>query len=278
MGGSDSETTIIRYADYLETHHKSFLDRVASYASVYEGYAHSPYLNYTDVEIEDAFFGAGYTLSSFPSLYDMYGKFMAGLDIEVLFNQAFEDTVDGPKVAAVISSHAERLEDDITENVLPRFNAGMRDMNSVMSSTYVLGKTKMEVERTREISKYTADLQARLIPVATERWGRHLEWNKTVIGMYMEVLKMYIVAKLDVDGQNYDMAVKHRLWPFTVLTYYAAAVGALTNAQDIKNPTTSKSSRVLGGAAGGAAMGASIGGPVGAGIGAGVGALVGFLS
>ena len=54
------------------------------------GFTHdSPYLDYEGIAIEAAFFSAGYTIASFPSLYDMYGKFMAGLDVDTLFSQIF---------------------------------------------------------------------------------------------------------------------------------------------------------------------------------------------
>jgi hypothetical protein len=88
-----------------------------------------------------------------------------------------------------------------------------------------------------------------------------LNWNKLVIGTYSEIMKLYFSAKTDVDEVNYAMAAKHRLWPFTVLDFERAALGALQGATNAKTDVAGAStmSRVLSGALTGAAMGAMIG-------------------
>jgi hypothetical protein len=295
MGGDkDTQTQIIRYAPYLEQHHQEILDIVRSNRTRLlvnsTGFGppdSSPYKDYVDFSIEDAFFGAGYALGSFPSLYDMYGKFMAGLDIEVLFDQTFEDTINGTVVDNAISAEADRLEDDLVQNAIPRLETGLRDINSVMSSSFVVGRAMMETARTKAISRFSAELKARLIPVAADRWARHLEWNRSVVEMYAQVLKFYFLSKIDVDNHNFEIAAKNALWPFTILQYEISALGVLNGAKDITSDVAgaSKASKILGGAMMGASAGAmtgaaigSGGGPIGAAIGAGVGALVGWLS
>jgi hypothetical protein len=80
-GGGDTETTV-RYAGYIEDKHKDFLNVVAAQrANIIDD---SPYAGFVDIDIDPAFFGTGYLISSFPSLYDMFGKFMAGLDIDTI--------------------------------------------------------------------------------------------------------------------------------------------------------------------------------------------------
>ena len=119
MGGGKSEDQKIevRYAPYIESNHETFLDTVASYRASTTG--DSPFDGYTDIVIEAAFFGTGYTIASFPSLYDMYGKFMAGLDICDLYTDAFEDIISTSEVNDLVSAEADMLDDDIDENVLP---------------------------------------------------------------------------------------------------------------------------------------------------------------
>jgi hypothetical protein len=226
-------------------------------------------------------------LSSYPSLYDMYGKFMAGLDIEVLFDQVLEDTVNGRVVSDLISAEASILEDDIIENAAPRFEAGLRDMNSVMSSSFVIGRAMMEVGRTKSISRFSADVRGRLLPLATERWKSHLSWNKETIEMYAQILKFYFMAKSEMDIHNLQMHTKNALWPFTVLHFSVEAIGALQAARDVKTDIAgaSTAAKALGGAMMGAAAGAQIGasfgaagGPWGAAIGGVVGLASGLIS
>ncbi len=263
-GGSQPADTsqTIRYAPYIETRHSNFLETV--YNTRVSIIGSSPFSEYTDIIIDDAFFGAGYTIASFPSLYDMYGKFMAGLDIEALWAQIYEDTLESPAINTLVSAESDLLEDEIEENSLPRLQVGMRDINSVMSSSYLVGKSILSDTKTKLVSKFSADLKYQLIPIAQRRWEAHLDWNKTVVSIYAEIMKLYFSAKIDVDEVNYSMAAKNLLWPFTVLDFERAALGALQGATNSKSDVAgaSTASRVIGGALTGAAMGAMVGGQI----------------
>jgi hypothetical protein len=282
-GGGDSETTI-RYAPYIEDKHSAFLNEVQ--AQRIAAIPNNPFTGHADINYVDGFFGVGYVISDFPSLYDMYGKFMAGLDIDALFTQILNDSVNNPVIGTLVGQHAIDLEDDIIENADPRFAAGMRDINAVVSSSFVIGRAMMEVGRTKAISKYDAGLRYAMLPVAFERWSRHLEWNKSVVLVYAEVMKLYFATCMDIDGKNYELAAKEALWPFTVLDYERAALGTLQGATNSESDVAgaSKAQKVIGGAltgaAGGAMAGAAMGaggGPWGAVIGGVLGAASGLL-
>ena len=255
-----TNTQYIRYAPYIEDRHSVFLGSVASNRATAIA-AGSPFADYTDIEVDDAFFGAGYLISSFPSLYDMYGKFMAGLDIDALYDQMFEATVNSPEVENLVSAEAALMEDDIDTNAVPRLQTGMRDIGSIMSSTFVVGKALLEDSRVKLTEKFRAQLKYNLIPVAQARWTTHLAWNQGVVGVYAEIMKFYFSAKTDVDEINYAMAAKDVLWPFTVLDFERAALGALQGATNSKENVAgaSTTARVISGALSGAAMGAMVG-------------------
>jgi len=278
MGGDGGDSrTEIRYAPYVEQHHQAFLEIMA--VKKWLAIDASPFAGYTDLEIDDAFFGAGYLITSFPALYDMYGKFMAGLDIEVLYGQIFEDTVNAAAINNLVSAEAVLLDDDIEANSIPRFQVGMRDINSVVSSSYVVGRAMIEDARVKSISKFSAGLKYQMIPVASDRWKGHLEWNKAVVMSYAEIMKLYYSAKMDIDDKNYSMAAKNLLWPFTVLEYERAALGALqgatTTETDVKG--ASRGAKAISGALSGAAMGA-MAFPANPAIGAGIGGVVGLAA
>lgn len=266
--GDKMETTT-RFADYIENHHATFLDIIAEKAHTIMDL--SPFSNFTDIEVEAGFFGSGYVLSSFPSLYDMYGKFMAGLDVEYLFNQAFEGTTDGAIVHELISEQASELSYDLENDIIPRYEVGMRDINAVMSGTFVIGKAMLETKRMKELSKFSAELRYKMIPVSVERWKTHLDWNKQVTTTYIDILKLYIDTTLATDSHNYEMHAKDSLWPFTVLDYERVALGCLTGAtkqtSDVAGASSTKAGRAIGGAMTGAAAGARVGGLPGAAIG-----------
>jgi hypothetical protein len=266
------------FPKYLEKRHEDFIYRVKADVEIIKHL--SPYSEYTDIDIDTAFFGAGYVLSSFPSLYDMYGKFMAGLDIEYLFNQAFKDTTDGAIVHNLISEQASELSDDLENDTIPRYEVGMRDINAVMSGTFVVGKAMLETKRIKELSRFSAELRYKMIPVAVERWKTHLNWNQKVVTTYAEIMKFYFMAVLDVDGYNYEMHTKDVLWPFTVYDFERLALSAVGSgggggASGIAG--ASRGAKVIGGAMSGAASGAMVGGPWGAAVGGVLGLAAGFM-
>lgn len=291
MGGSSgghkhtlqTNTQTVRYAGYIEGAHSNFLNAVAGYRTDLTD--ESPFGGYESIDINDAFFGAGYLISSFPALYDMYGKFMAGLDVDSLYNQLFEDTINSSEVSNLITAEASLLEDEIDSTVIPRMQTGMRDINSVISSSFVVGKTLIEDSRVKALAKFSAELKYKLIPVVLDRWKTHLEWNKTVTTIYAEIMKLYFSAKMDIDEANYGFAAKHSLWPFTVLDFERAALGAIGGAMSSTGSSSggvagaSQTQKAIGGAMSGAATGAMIGSysanPYGVAIGAVVGAVVG---
>jgi len=69
-GGGGDQKTEVRYADYVEKAHKDFLNVMKSKRNAVID--DSPYTGFTDISYEVGFFGAGYTIASFPSLYDMH--------------------------------------------------------------------------------------------------------------------------------------------------------------------------------------------------------------
>lgn len=283
-GGGDTETTI-RYADYVEAHHSTFLDNIQ--ANVTIALANNPFTGYVNVDYLTGFFGVGYTLSSFPSLYDMYGKFMAGLDVDSLYTQILADSINSPVINNLVSEHAIELEDDIIQNAYPRFVTGLRDINSVVSSSFIVGKAMIETARVKAISKYDAGLRYAMLPIASQRWSDHLKWNKDVVSIYAELMKFYFSSAMDLDDKNYSFATKEALWPFTVLEYQRAALGALQGATNSKSDVAGASTtqKVIGGALSGAAAGAMVGAAYGSAvpgygtlIGAGIGAVIGGAS
>ena len=256
-------TTTVRYAPYIETKHQSFLNAVAGYRATAIG--NSPFDNFDNYVVENAFFGTGNVIDNFPSLYDMYGKFMGGLDVEALYSQMYEDTVNSPAVDDVISYTNTLAQTDINDNSLPRFNKGKLNINSAMTESFAVGKSIINDIKDRAITKFKTQLKYSLIPAANVRWLTHLGWNKGVIDYYSEIMKFYYTSKIDTTEKNYAMATSNKLWPFTILDFERAALGALQGAKSssgsetIKGAGTSQGTNALGGALSGAAMGAMLG-------------------
>jgi len=285
-GGFSYSVNEVRFPDYVESAFKDLAYKTKT--NVTQAINASPYWDYPPIDVDLGFFGTGYALGSFPSLYDMYGKFMAGLDVGALFKETFADTLDSPEVNNIIKVQSTAMDDEIEKTTLPRFKLGMRDMNAVMSSTYIVGKALIEDTKVKALTAFSADLKGRLITVANQRWSTLLNWNKAVIEDYTNILQLYLQIKVDVDNNNYTMKTKDVLWPFTVLDFERAAVGVLAGAAGsagVKGGEgggsgLSTGAKVMSGAATGAAIGAMVPGasPITALVGAGIGGIMGALA
>lgn len=276
-GGGDSGTNVTRYAPYIEAKHETFLTNSESFGITAR--ANNPYTDYVGLDFDDAFYGAGYIMSSFPSLYDMFGKFMAGLDIEVLWDQVLYDVQNSDTIQASVIAHRTILNEDLEQNILPRFKEGMRDINAVMSSSFVNGKAILEKGISNKLAEFDANLRYKLLPVAAEVFSKHLAWNSGMISQYLEVMKLAILTKFDTDNTNYNYALKDIMFPFTTLEQERANLGALQGAVSgsAGGGEASTGQKVLGGVMGGASLGASVGGLPGAAIGGVLGGIAGLF-
>ena len=288
-GGSSSGGTsvnYVRYAPYLEAAHQSFLSRLDS--AVTTALADNPFTETEFLDfLDDSFFTSSFVLTDFPSMFDMYGKFLAGLDVETLFDEMLAHDVEAVAIDNRVGTHADYLDDEIEQVSWPRIATGLRDMNAVMSSTFINSKMLLEAQKVKAVSNYDAELRSKMLVLTTQRWQTHLEWNRGVVGMYAEIFKLYYALKEDADSINDERKAKYVLWPFTVLEYNRLGIGVLNGAQNTQSTVAgaSKTQKAIGGALGGAATGAMIGaqygssgGPWGAAIGAVVGAGASLLT
>ena len=274
-GGGGVKTT--RYAPYIEAKHDAMLNVTASYSTT--ALLASPYSNYTDVEVDDALFGLGYLITSYPSLYDMFGKFMAGFDVETLWSSLFPTQMNKTELQDTIDAQMQLFDDALKVNEVPNLSTIARDTNSVQSSTFIIGKANIESYRTKTFCEVSADIKFAILTLINQKWTEYLNWSKEVIAYYAFNLKFYFLAQSGIDNVNTTFDVRDKLWPFTVLDFERAALGALQGATYQKTMTPrersliSKALLVMSYVV----TGVYIGGPVGAIIGFVIGLAMIFL-
>ena len=261
-GSSSGGTYTMRYAGYIEARHKVFLTDTYAYRK--SVIAANPYDEFTDVPVDAGFFGTGYLLASFPAMFDVYGKFVAGLDIDALWEEILESTTESPAANALVTAESALLDEELEEAVLPKYMTGMRDMNATMSSTFINGKALLYNSKQRQVAKFSAELKWKLVGVAQDRYKAHLAWNQSVASSYADLFKTYFGVKDGITRLNYDIKSKDSLWPFTVMDYERANLGALQGAMKQSTDSGSSGGSFLGGALSGAAAGGMIAGPWGA--------------
>ena len=291
-GGSSGDTeTTIRYAPYLEEVHKALIDHGGhdepniSFIDAFNATIDTtpwpaivdpitgqnrvnPYGSYDPVIVDEGFFGVRtddptllYEIKNFPSLWDMFGKFMGGLDVHDLWAQVYEDVVQGPEIENVITAHSALIQADIDTTVKPKFLAGMRDINSVHSTAFLIGLAIIQDEHVRQLNKFSSAIRLHSINVSVDLWKSHLDWDKAVTSTFNDLFKSYYAVRMDVDRANLEYLAKDEMWNINLFENARGLLGALgggtaTSGQNEPSQLAKSLSGVLGGASAGSAFGA----------------------
>lgn len=253
MGGSKSGgDSKIRYAPFLEDAAEALIAKGNTEVDAILN--DSPYGDFTVTDPNDAFFGTGYAISDFPSVFDMYGKFMAGLDIETLHDQEMTSTTYSAPISESIDAEADIIDADLNANAYPRFEAGMTTINAAMSTGFMMGRAYIEDGKTRALAKYAADLRIHAMSLGHQRWMKHLEWNAQVIAHYLSIIHTYFGEQTQYISTKSQIDTADKLWNFTVLDHQRAIVGVLNGAAHSVVKKDSGFSRVMSGVLGVASL------------------------
>lgn len=207
----------------------------------------------------------------------------AGTGLNTLIN----NVLDEGRIDDAVTEFSEDLGNRLTVEVLPRFEAGMRDINGVLSSAFVIGRAVIEDGQTRQVAKYSADLHLKAFSDdAIKIIQMKLDFQRVVSSLIIEANRLKIVAKKEEADGNLKIDESDALWDLEVFKYggnlLASISGATISTQKHQGSSTAQS--VIGGGLSGAAAGALIGmetgwwgGPAGAIGGAILGAGMGLL-
>jgi len=305
--GGDSSGTV-RYAPYLEAAHGRLLDHEGSdepiisfidafNASIcqHPGFTdeenkdliQSPFSTYESIDVKEGFFGMRvddpsitYKPKNYPGLWDIFGKLMAGADVHDLWAKVYNDVVQGPEIENVVNAQSEMLQDDIDIKIMPKFLGGMRDINSVQATTFIIGKAIIQTSHVKALNDFSTKLRFQAISISNEQWANHLKWNESVVKTMSEMLKLYYSAELDINKANLEYQAKDIMWDINLFENARGIIGAMGgNAATSGANEPSQAQSALGGAISGAVAGYKVSGenPVGALIGGVLGAASSFL-
>ena len=188
------------------------------------------------------------------------------------------------KTAAAVAAYSAMLDDDLVNNTLPRFRGGMRDINAVQSTAFVVGEALLEAFKGREVAKYAAEYQSDLDKQKTElvinTAGKLLEPQMAIFEMRkelaktgVEVSRIALVALKEQRDTQLEIDEAEHKWDSEKWSAYGSYIGGMsggTASGNKRTPSTAQSA--IGGALSGAAAGGSMGGWWGAAGGAILGA------
>ena len=107
------------------------------------------------------------------------------------------DGISEAEIVADVDAFADQLDDEITTKVLPRFEAGMLNINAVASSAYAIGKSTIEGFRNREVAKHASTLR-----LAAEYKNADMELEN--VKLHLDVRRANVTKTLEVERANLD--------------------------------------------------------------------------
>lgn len=276
-GGGGSSSGKVDYPEYMKTLHGHMMNHDGAdtltkslYDLINASVGNSPYLGVDafnpdtmlsemDTQVDDLVL-LNSTIKGAAPVADLVSRLFSVTEMENL-----ED------------AYSDMLDDEIETKVLPKFKAGMRDINAVQSSAFVIGEAVIYAARNKDYANYATQLRLRRSDDIVLKL-LELEANVTreTAHMVADTKRIGIVAKKEESEVNARYDEADALWDIELYQHGSnmlAAIGggtSTTASASKSNPISSAIGGGLSGAAAGAMIGAQTGmvsGPVGAAIG-----------
>ena len=262
-GGSSGK---VHFPSHMKVAHANWLDDTGTDNMTYSVVAlmniamsgNSPYSGYVPKDPDDAFFASGNSLSNYTSAYEQLKKFYTW-NLDDAYDSYFAD--DEAKTTAAITAHSDLLEDEIDSKQLPAFKAGMANINSVMSSAYVIGEAMIRDSKVKKVAEADANMRLKRLndgaDLALRRVGTYAEWRKAITTMTSDVARTYLVATRERDDDYLEGLHKDATWDLEMYQYGTQVMASISGSASKAGPRTSKTASAIGGAMSGAAVGAN---------------------
>ena len=295
-GGSSGE---VSYPEYMMTMHHHWLNTVDAILQTEI---------YRNPHSAGNVFDPSVLLSQMSTNSNKLDLPISSLDINYKYDNIVDLTVDvwndmlnsSAKIDAAIDAFTAKFDEDIDAFVIPKFEAGMRDINAVQSSGFAVGKALIYASRDNSIAAFSSDARLRAHFEGTQTGianihkayslelqaaGLKFEYVKALSHTLVDTGRIAIVAQKEfADGKitERDDASRFQLELMTYGGNMLASIGSASVQTGVKrDKVASAIGGGLSGAAAGAMVGAEMGtagGPWGAAIGGVIGAAAGLLS
>jgi len=274
-GGGGSSSGTVDYPAYMETIHEAWLGAAGDVSidltsAIATAHSNSPFTGLAAYDPE-------LVLSS---MVETFEALSAGDDwdtvIAAVLSYIDDSIISDTYIDAEVDAQSDYLDDEYTNNILPEFESGMRDIGAVMTSSFVLGKAFIVATKARDVAKYRselslamnrirADLVARLTESKVKDILGRMSWDKEVATLNVELGRIQIVAYQEETNQNAALDERDARWDLEVFAYGANMMASISGGTtDIVPSQPTQVQSAIGGALSGAATGAMVGGVPGA--------------
>jgi len=260
--GGGGGAGVVDYPGYMKDFHGDLLnhtgaDSITSSLTDVMNVAigNSPFTSMTAYNPDDPIAEFIASVGDLETLVDLLSS---GTGLDTLISNVLDQT----RIDASVLAYANDLADRLTSEVLPRFEAGMRDINAVVSSAFIIGKSIIESSQTRQVAKYSADLNMKVFSDdALQVIALKLEYQKQLTHITVEANRIKIVAKKEEFEYQDDIDEADASWDLGVFQHggnLLAGIGGGVGTTDKKKKN--KLASAIGGAMSGAVAGAMVAG------------------
>ena len=146
------------------------------------------------------------------------------------------------------------------------FKAGMRNINAVMSSAFLLGDAFLLDGRNRQVAKFASELRLRHQELGLKLVEMRLTFKQALLQFQIEGSRIRAIMMKEYNELQIDLDEKESLWELEIFQHGANLLGSIGSPSGINSKKPSGIQSALGGALSGAAAGAMISGgnPIGA--------------
>jgi hypothetical protein len=275
-GGGSSGTS--DFPDYMKAAHGGWLDDNGAdtltnsvTALIEAAHGSSPYTGETAYAPDSDITAFLLELTEFDTVVDALSEetdwtsFMGTATSEIDDNVISDASLD-----AEIAANDAIIDDRITAEILPRFQAGMRDINAVISSSFVVGKAVIESFAQRDKDKFAGDLRLAGYGQRNEMimrggkdiislLGLRLEFLKQVAHVTTEDYRIKAVLKKEELQEQLDIDERDGKWDLEMFAYGNNVLASISGAAIGTGKETNKLQSAVGGALVGGAAAAVMG-------------------
>ena len=286
-GGGTSPAGTVAYPAYMQTAHNDWLNHTAADTMTYSVVdlmnaamsGPSPYAGFATVDVDSVFLAPYKTVSNYIGPYDRLYDFSC-FDVEAKYAEYITD--DNARITAAVSAESDLLDDEINSKVLPRFQAGMLDINAVQTSAFTIGEALIWDAKVKQLAKFDAGIRIDRMnsqsDIALKRIGAMVDFFRLTISLSTEISRLYIASRHDIDSLYTELSAKDRLFDLGIYQYGVNVMSSIAGSA-VSPPDTGSNKSGLGGALSGALSGAAMGNMLlPGGWGAAAGGVVGFAA
>lgn len=288
-GGGGGGSGAVSYPAYMQSQHETWMTDIDT--EIASATSNNPFTSATAFDPTDEIAAMSSALAALEVELDAFDPDLLIASTMSAVATALDAQLlsDGAIVLAT-KAFSDLADNEFDVKTRPKFLAGMRDINAVQSSTFLVGLANLESDRAKSVESYAADLYIKKFFQRNELIGKlsgdFIQLRAAKVQFWLDytrsridAMRIAIVALKEEADQNLSIDENDARWGIDLYQHAANMLGAIGGGTvSTGKKQASQGQSALGGALAGAAMGAQVGGGYGAAIGAGAGLLLGLFN